>query len=177
MCSLSKDHTKNEHFVSFMGQFLEKGNAKLAPPLAADEECWFLPIFGVYHPKKPDQIRVVFDLSAKHQKNSLNDVLLSGPDMINSLLGVLLRFRKETVAVTADIEKMLYGFYVKSEHKNFLRFLWYRDNDLAKDLIKFRMKVHVLGNSPSPAISIQHLGSIRLQWKAKVNLAQMSGNL
>ena len=98
-CSLYKDHTKKEYFVSFMGQLLEKGHAELAPPLAADEECLFLPILGVYHPKSPDQIRVVFDLSAKHQKISLNDVLYYLVQ--NSLLGILLRFWKEKVAVTA----------------------------------------------------------------------------
>ena len=144
----------SQHFVSFMGQLFEKGHAEIAPPLATNEECWFLPIFGVYHPKKPGQIRVVFDSATKHDNISLNDVLLSGPDMTNSLLGILLRFRKDTVAVTADAEKMFYTFHVKNEHRNFLRFLWYRDNDPSKDLIEYRMKVHVFGNSLSPACNI-----------------------
>ena len=102
-----------------MGQLLENGHSGVAPAVAADEECWFLPIFGVKHPKKPDQIRVVFDSSAKYENISLNDVLLSGPDMINPLLGILLRFRKEIVAVTAYIEQMFYGFLSKSEHRIF----------------------------------------------------------
>lgn len=50
---------------------------------------------------------------------SLNDVLLSGPDLTNSLLGVLMRFKMERVAVTADIEQMFYCFKVHEHHRNF----------------------------------------------------------
>ena len=53
---------------------------------------WYLPHFGVYHPKKPSKVRVVFDASAEFEGMSLNKVLLSGPDLTNSLLGVLMHF-------------------------------------------------------------------------------------
>ena len=45
---------------------------------------------------------MVFDSSATYEEVSLNGVLLTGPDHNNSLLGVLTRFRKEQVAITAD---------------------------------------------------------------------------
>ena len=53
-----------------------------------------------YHPKKQDQIRIVFDCSAVFQDQSLNKHLLQGPDIMNGLAGVLSRFRKEETAVT-----------------------------------------------------------------------------
>ncbi|KAK2905654.1 hypothetical protein Q8A73_009597 [Channa argus] len=31
-----------------------KRHAEPAPPLNKEKECWYLPIFGVYHPRKPD---------------------------------------------------------------------------------------------------------------------------
>lgn len=77
----------------------DSDQAEPAPELPAQQERWYLPIFGVYHPQKKDKIRVVFDSSAKHEGLALNDVLLQGPDMNNTLLGVLMRFRKEQVAV------------------------------------------------------------------------------
>lgn len=43
---------------------------------------------------------MVFDYSARHEDVSLNDVLITGPDLNNTLFGVLLRFRKEAVAIT-----------------------------------------------------------------------------
>ena len=44
---------------------------------------------GVYHPRKPDPIRVMFDCSAQFEGVSLNDCLLQGPDMTDGLLGVV----------------------------------------------------------------------------------------
>ena len=136
---------------------LERGHAEVAPPLQDGEEVWYLPVFGVYHPKKKDKIRIVFDSSATYQGLSPNKVLMNGPDLINNLIGVLLRFRKEVVAVIADIEQKFNGFYVAERHRNYLRFLWHRDNDPNQDLIEYRMCVHVFGNSPSPAVAMYGL--------------------
>jgi hypothetical protein len=52
-----------------------------------------------------------------------------------------------------DIQQMFYCFQVDEHHRDFLRFLWYKDNDFSKPLTKYRMCVHVFGNSPSLAIA------------------------
>ncbi|KAI3366456.1 hypothetical protein L3Q82_000591 [Scortum barcoo] len=145
------------HFLNFMDKMLENHHAEIAPSITEKEERWYLPIFGVYHPKKPKKIRVVFDSSTQYNGVSLNDVLLTGPDLNNTLLGVLIRFRKEAIAFTADIEQMFYCFLVREEDRNFLRFLWFQDNDPSKDIVDYRMRVHVFGNSPSPAVAIHGL--------------------
>ena len=72
----------------------------------------YVPHTGVYHPRKPNQIRVVFDCSAQHQGVSLNDYLLQGPDLMNTLLGILCRFRQESVAFMTDIQSMFHQFLV-----------------------------------------------------------------
>ncbi|RXN03643.1 hypothetical protein ROHU_013311 [Labeo rohita] len=146
-----------EHFLEFMGKVFENDHAETAPELEEHQERWYLPLFGVYHPQKPNQIRVVFDSSAKHDGVSLNDVLLSGPDLNNALLGILIRFRKENIAVTADIQQMFYAFVVREDHRDYLRFLWYKDNDLNNNITEYRMKVHIFGNSPSPSVAIYGL--------------------
>lgn len=76
---------------------------------------------GLYQPHKPGKIRVVFDSSAQPHSLSLTWVLLTGPDRNNSLLCVLLRFRKDLIAVTADIQQMF--FLVKPKHRDYVRFL------------------------------------------------------
>jgi len=150
---LEKDPGKKTHFFEFMDKLFKNKHAELAPDLGPNEECWYLPIFGVYHPKKPSQVRVVFDSSAKFEGISLNSVLLQGPDFTNSLLGVLLRFRKDKIAIVADIEQMFYSFSVEESHRNLIRFFWFLDNDPSKELVEYRMCKHVFGNSPSPAIA------------------------
>ncbi|XP_056017477.1 uncharacterized protein LOC130053871 [Ostrea edulis] len=116
---LKKDSTKCEHFIAFMEKLLICKHAKIAPDLVEGEEVWYIPVFGVYHPKKRDQIRCVFDSSAKFEGVSLNDVMLSGPDLVNNLITVLMRFKKEPVAVMADIQQMFYCFTVREDHRNF----------------------------------------------------------
>ena len=84
---------------------------------------------------------------------SLNKRLLSGPDMTNNLLGVLLRFRQNPVVIVADIEKMFHSFKVKGEHRDLLRFLWFNDNDPNGEITEYRMKVHIFGITSSPAVA------------------------
>jgi hypothetical protein len=61
---------------------------------------------------------------------SLNSLLMSGPDLTNNLFGVLMRFRKNAVAITSDVEQMFYQFRVTENHRDYIRFFWYQDNDL-----------------------------------------------
>ncbi|XP_068213685.1 uncharacterized protein [Palaemon carinicauda] len=99
----------------------------------------------------------VFDSSAKCNGVLLNSVLLTGPNLTNDLLGVLKHFRKEMVAVTADIQHMFHCFLVRKDHRNYLRFLWHKDNDIDNGLVEYRMRVHVFGNSTSPAVATLRL--------------------
>ena len=42
-----------------------------------------MPHQGVFHPKKPNKLRIVFDCAANYKGVSLNDAILSGPDLTN----------------------------------------------------------------------------------------------
>lgn len=95
---LCKDERARENYIAFMQMILERQHASRVPG-----KVWYLPHFDVYHPKKPDQVRVVFDRSALHNSQSLNKNLLQGPYQLNSLIGVLTRFRKEGVALTCAV--------------------------------------------------------------------------
>ncbi|XP_062603438.1 uncharacterized protein LOC134265202 [Saccostrea cucullata] len=150
--SLQRDSHKKEHFLAFMSKVLASGAAEVAPS-DIPGECWYLPLFGVYNSKKPDQIRGVFDSSAVYKNISLNSVLMSGPDLTNNLVGILMRFRENAIAISGDIQQMFYAFRVHVKHRDYLRFFWYADNDFQKPLIQYRMKAHVFGNTPSPAVA------------------------
>ena len=115
-----------------------------------DGKINYVPHTGVYHPRKPDQIRVVFDCSAQFEGVALNEFLLQGPDLTNGLLGVLCRFRQERVAFMTDIKSMFHQFMVAEDHRDLLRFLWWEDGDPNKPVVEYRMKVHLFGASSSP---------------------------
>ena len=154
--TLKRKPQMQKDYLEFMEKVIVKGHASPVPPgeiQAQPGRIWYLPHFGVYHPRKPTQIRVVFDSSAEFKGVSLNKELLAGPDLMNSLLGVLIRFRKENVAVMCDIEQMFHSFHVDPAHRNYLRFLWFQDNDPEKPVAEYRMNVHLFGNGPSPAVA------------------------
>ena len=153
--TLHRKATMEEQYFGFMQNIFDNDHAEKIPEeeMKPEKPCWYLPLFAVYHPKKPDKIRGVFDSGAECDGISLNKLLLSGPDMTNNLLGVLLRFRQNPVAIVADIEQMFHSFKVKGEHRDLLRFLWFKDNDPNGKLTEYRMKVHIFGNTSSPAVA------------------------
>ena len=105
----------------------------------------------MFHPAKPGKTRVVFDCSSKYHGTSLNDKLLQGPDFTNSLVGVLIRFRQETVALMSDVEAMFHQVRVKPEDCNALRFLWWPNGDLNSEPRAYMMTVHLFGAVSSPS--------------------------
>ena len=70
------------------------------------DRIWYLPHHPVENINKPGKVRRVANAASKFRGQSLNSNLLTGPDLLNNLLGVLMRFREHPVAVLADIEGM-----------------------------------------------------------------------
>lgn len=139
-----------QHYTAFMKEIIDRGDAEKVPSDEMNDTQWYIPHHGVYHPKKPEKVRVVFDCSARYQGTCINDHLLQGPDLVNSLVGVLCRFRQGPIAFTCDVEKMYHQFRVERRHQDYLRFLWWEDGDLSKAPVDYRMKVHLFGASSSP---------------------------
>ena len=117
-----------------------------------DGKVWHLPVFPVSHPRK-EKVRLVYDSAASYNGISLNSVLLQGPDLNNSLRGVLVRFREGPVAFVSDIEGMFNAFFVKPYYRDLMRFFWYEDNDPSKKLVVYRAKTNIFGNTCSPSIA------------------------
>ena len=170
---LKKNPKYYEDYVTFVQQMISKGYAMKVPEgnVAEAGQLWYLPHHGIYHHKKRDKIRVVFDCSARFAGTSLNDKLLQGPDLTNSLLGVLTRFREEEVVIIGDIEAMFHQVKVPSWQQDFLRFLWWPNGDLEKKLEEYRMTVHLFGAVSSPSIANYALQRTAEEGVAKYGLA------
>ena len=72
-------------------------------------------------------------------------------DLLNSLVGILIRFRVGRFAVMGDIQDTFHQTLVENEHRDALRFLWRNNfNDPTDD---YRMNVHLFGKTDSPCIA------------------------
>ena len=68
-------------------------------------------------------------------------------------MGVLIRFRKEPIAVVADIEAIFHQVFVGTNDPDVLRFLLWPHNDLTKEQEDYQMQVHIFGATSSPNCS------------------------
>lgn len=128
---LNRDQKYSSVYVNFMQDIITRGDAEKVPVEELDNQpVWYIPHHGVYHPQKPGKICVVFDCSARFQDTALNDHLLTRPELTNTLVGVLCRFRKGPVAIMCDGERMFHQFHVRPEDQDYLRFLWWENSDL-----------------------------------------------
>lgn len=111
---------------------------------------------GHYLPHRPvikdesatTKIRPVFDASA-HEKDkpSLNHCLEKGPNFIELIPSVLLRFRENKIGVVSDIRKAFLQINLHEQDRNFVKFLWINSEGQE---VTFRHKRVVFGLSSSP---------------------------
>ena len=125
-CLKSRFIRNPEFFADYKGfteDLLIKGYAKSTekPP---DGWTWYIPHHGVYHPNNPGKIRVVSDCNADFKGTSLNKNLMSGPDLANQIVGVIIRFREELVVIMGDIKSMFHQVLIPEYDCSLLRFLW-----------------------------------------------------
>ena len=152
-----KDQKFEAEYNTFITEMLQTGVAEPVPREehggAGSNGVWYLPHHGVRHPRKR-KLRVVFDCSCEFDGRSLNSELMQGPDMANNLCGILTRFRKLPVALTCDIRGMFNQVKVNQEHRNLLRFLWWKDGNLQAEPTEFRMTTHLFGATSSPSCAM-----------------------
>ena len=115
------------------------------------DHIWYLPHQGVRHPAKPHKLIIVFDCASRFKGISLNDELLQGPDLTNTMVDVLLRFRQDKIAFMADIESMFLRVRVPQHQRDYLRFLWWTDGDPEAPIQEYRATSHLFGAVSSPS--------------------------
>ena len=121
---------------------------------------WKGPVYYISHlavvnPRSQSTIvRIVFNSSQMHKGLSLNACLAKGPDnYLNNLVGILLRWREERVALIGDIKKMFNSVHLKMLQQHCHRFLW-RDLQQQPPDVYVIQRVN-MGDTPAPAISTE----------------------
>ena len=149
-----RDSKLFEGYKATMESYLNEGHARRVPDdelNTKERPLWYLPHHPVFN--KQGKTRVLFDCAAKFRGVSLNDQLLSGPDLTNSIVGVLTRFRENPVALAADIGCMFHQIRVPPADRDAFRFLWWPNSDLSQIPVDHRMEVHLFDATSSPSCS------------------------
>ncbi|XP_075248279.1 uncharacterized protein LOC142341244 [Convolutriloba macropyga] len=146
---LERDNQLKQRYMTTIFDDMDKGYIT-AVTNQDTKNTWYLPHHQVINKQKPDTTGGVTNTASKYKGVSLNDALLTGPDLLCNLHGLLLRFRQFEVAVTADIEAMFMQVGIREEDQNALRFLW-SDNDEERTCKYQRL---IFGATCSPACAI-----------------------
>ena len=148
---LSKDHQLSVLYDATLQTDIEKVYVK---PVVFEspqpERIWYLPQHLVCNPNKPGKVGRVANAASIFKGQSLNTNLLSGPDLINNLIGILLRFREKPIAVMADIEAMFMHIAIIPDNQSCLRFLWPTDQTIRQ----YQYTRLIIGARCSPATAI-----------------------
>ena len=87
-------------------------------------------------------MRAVFDTAANFKDIYLNDNLLKGAGLLNSLITILTYFCLIKYAVIADIEQIFHQLKIKENDQDALRFLWRIKFENPVDYV---ITVHIFG--------------------------------
>ena len=120
-----------------------------------DNTKWFLPHYGRVSAAKLGKFRRIANAADVFNGKCLNNHLLPGPDLLNDLVGIILRSREKPIIITADIEGFIKQVGVRKEDRKFLRFLW--NDDFNKPPKEFEYQRHTFGARDSPACAIYAL--------------------
>ncbi|XP_018568077.1 uncharacterized protein LOC108908506 [Anoplophora glabripennis] len=122
---LAKNPKLKERYVEFMGECEKSGHMSLVENNVGNIE-YFMPHHGVVREEsKTTKLRVVFDASAPSTNGiSLNNIQRVGPVLQDDLFSILLRFRKRTYVISADIAKMYRQVLIEPGQRCLQKIIW-----------------------------------------------------
>ena len=148
-----KKKDKLETYQKILYEQLDSSFIEEVPEAQPHDQCHYLPHHAVHKDSVTTPVRIVFNCSSRANKisPSLNDCLMTGPPLTSKLYDVLLKFRINPYAYTADISKAFLRIGLQEEDRNYTRFLWPSDvNDLSSPVKTFRFKSVLFGATSSP---------------------------
>ena len=122
---LVKDKAVAVAYQLVLNVYLDKKYICCVPDGEPTPECqWLLPHFPVVQPEKAtSKVRIVFDGSAPFEGKSLNTEALTGPKLQSDIFDILVKFRKEWVALVGEISQMYHQLVLLPEDRPMHHFL------------------------------------------------------
>ncbi|XP_036340111.1 uncharacterized protein LOC118749414 [Rhagoletis pomonella] len=150
---MARDPSLKTFLVDTIQQCEQKGYVRKVrkDEVLAGPKSWYIPIFTVTNPNK-NKTRLVWDAAAAVDKVALNSVLLKRPDLLKSMVGILVCFRENPIALCGDIREMFHQIRVRQEDQTVQKFLW-RNGETSKEPNVYVMQVTTFGATCSPSIA------------------------
>ena len=152
---LEKNEELRTNYCKAMNDLVENKFAEPANTRAPVGRENYLPHHPAIHPRK--KMRPVFGCDALFRGESLNSKVHKCPNLANDLGGVFIRFREGPIAIKGDIKAMFHQVLVEEDQRDFLRYLWWKNNEIGGEVEVFRMRAHLFGGSWSPSAAIYAL--------------------
>lgn len=113
-------------YIKFLTEYEQLGHMTKVSEGSIASPHFYLPHHAVVKETSlTTKVRVVFDGSAKTSTGiSLNDTQYIGPKIQHDLFSILLRFRKHTYVITADIAKMYRQVLIQDNQRDLQLILW-----------------------------------------------------
>ncbi|XP_063827848.1 uncharacterized protein LOC135077235 [Ostrinia nubilalis] len=143
--------TLREAYNEVISDYLKKGYLSEIPySSVALSEGYFIPHHAVIRPDRTTtKTRIVLDASAKTDTGfSLNDLLMTGPNLQTDLFTLLLRFRQFEIAVTADVQQMYLRILLADDDRKYQKILYRFNEDELVRIFQFNSVAFGLRSSP-----------------------------
>ena len=114
---------------------------------------------------------VVYNGALKIDGMSLNDMLYRGPMFVESLVGILLRFRQYACAVIGDIRNIFFQIGLNPKDRDLLRFLPFTKSSSRNASNQWRFKV-----MPYCLICVPSIAGYCIKYTAKKNYSKASAD-
>ena len=148
-----RDLPRKARIFSEVRKFDEKGHAidvnDVDHPLDPEKPHWHLPLHVV---EKKGKTRVCHDARASVGGTCLNEELLGGPNLMNSLSKILHNFRAEPIAFMTDIAAFFHNIFVDERDADVFRYFFFADESMDR-IEEKRFKGHIFGSAASSVVT------------------------
>lgn len=144
-----------DRYSMFMREYIELNHMSKVTDRIETIKPIYLPHHGVWRESSTTtKLRVVFDGSAKTASGrSLNDVLMTGANLQDNIINIILRFRLHAIAITADLKKMYRQILVDDKDRDYQRILW--RFSATEPVEMFRLNTVTYGLACAPFLAIR----------------------
>ncbi|XP_045491084.1 uncharacterized protein LOC123690968 [Colias croceus] len=146
-------------YVEFIREYADMGHLSESPTPIPNPSYFLCHHAVIKENSESTKLRVVFDGSAPTTSGfSVNDILMVGPNVQDSLFSILVRARQHKFILTGDIAKMYRQVQIESSGQNLQLILWREDE--SQPIKTLRLSTVTYGTASASYLSTRCLWQV-----------------